>query len=84
LASSRASSTGTSNDEQDEFFLVLDGELQIDLEGEQTITLGPNQAFAVPRAVVHRTRAAHRTSILMVEAAGVVPTDDCLDRYTQA
>jgi mannose-6-phosphate isomerase-like protein (cupin superfamily) len=64
------------HDDQDELFLVLDGELQIDLEGERTITLGPHQAFAVPRAVVHRTRAAHRTAILMVEAAGVVPTGD--------
>jgi mannose-6-phosphate isomerase-like protein (cupin superfamily) len=64
------------HDDQDEFFLVLDGELQIDLEGERTITLGPHQSFAVPRAVVHRTRAARRTAILMVEAAGVVPTGD--------
>jgi mannose-6-phosphate isomerase-like protein (cupin superfamily) len=64
------------HDDQDEFFLVLDGELQIDLEGERTVALGPHQAFAVPRGVVHRTRAGRRTTILMVEAAGVVPTGD--------
>jgi mannose-6-phosphate isomerase-like protein (cupin superfamily) len=64
------------HDDQDEFFLVLDGELEIDLVGDRTITLGPHQAFAVPRGVVHRTRAARRTAILMVEAAGVVPTGD--------
>ena len=65
------------HDDQDEFFLVLEGELLIDLEdGDRTVTLGPHQAFAVPRGVVHRTRAPRRTSILMVEAAGVVPTGD--------
>jgi mannose-6-phosphate isomerase-like protein (cupin superfamily) len=63
------------HDDQDEFFLVIDGELLIDLE-ERTVTLGPHQAFAVPRGVVHRTRARGRATILMVEAAGVVPTGD--------
>ena len=65
------------HDDQDELFLVLEGELLIDLEDpERSITLGPHQAFAVPRGVVHRTRAPRRTTILMVEAAGVVPTGD--------
>jgi len=63
------------HDDQDEFFLVIDGELLIDLE-ERTVTLGPHQAFAVPRGVVHRTRARGRATILMVEAAGVAPTGD--------
>ena len=37
-------------------------------------TLTQHQGFTVPRGVVHRTRAPRRTSILMVEAAGVQPT----------
>jgi mannose-6-phosphate isomerase-like protein (cupin superfamily) len=65
------------HDDQDEFFLVLDGELLIDLqESTRTVALGPTQAFTVPRGAVHRTRAPRRTTILMVEAAGVVPTGD--------
>jgi len=64
------------HDDTDEFFLVLDGELLIDLEDRETVTLTPHQGFTVPRGVVHRTRAPRRTSILMVEAAGVVPTGD--------
>ena len=64
------------HDDTDEFFLVLDGTLLIDLEDGETITLRPHQAFTVPRRVVHRTRAPGRTTILMVEAAGVVPTGD--------
>jgi mannose-6-phosphate isomerase-like protein (cupin superfamily) len=64
------------HDDTDEFFLVLDGQLLIDLEDRETITLQPQQGFTVPRGVVHRTRAPVRTSILMVEAAHVVPTGD--------
>ena len=64
------------HDDQDEFFMVLDGELLIDFEGAATITLGPHQACSVPRGVVHRTRAPRRTTILMVEAAGVMPVGD--------
>lgn len=64
------------HDGQDEFFLVLAGELLIDLEDRETIALGPHDGYTVPRGVVHRTRAPERTEILMVEAAGVTPTGD--------
>ena len=65
------------HDATDEFFLVLDGELLIDLDGGDTVTLAPHQGYTVPRGIVHRTRAPHgRTTILMVEAAGVSPTGD--------
>ena len=64
------------HDVEDEFFLVLDGQLLIDIEGAESVTLEPHQAYTVPRGVVHRTRAPLRTAILMVEPAGVVPTGD--------
>jgi mannose-6-phosphate isomerase-like protein (cupin superfamily) len=61
------------HDEDDEFFYVVDGKLLIDLDG-RTVELSPGQGFVVPRTVVHRTRAPHRTLILMVENAGIIPT----------
>jgi mannose-6-phosphate isomerase-like protein (cupin superfamily) len=64
------------HDDTDEFFLVLEGELLIDLEDRETVSLKPHQGYTVPRGVVHRTRAPVRTAILMVEAAGVQPTGD--------
>lgn len=64
------------HDDTDELFLVLEGRLLIDVEGEDTVTLEPHQAYTVPKQVVHRTRAPERTTIVMVEAAGVVPTGD--------
>ena len=64
------------HDDQDEFFVVLEGQLLIDIEGDDTVVLDPHQGYTVPRGVVHRTRAPQRTAILMVEAAGVSPTGD--------
>ena len=64
------------HDEEDEFFLVLEGQLLIDIEDADTVTLDPHQGYTVPRGVVHRTRAPARTAILMVEPTGVVPTGD--------
>lgn len=64
------------HDDTDEFFLVLAGQLLIDIKNRETVTLEPHQGFTVPRGVEHRTRAPRRTSILMVEAAGVKPTGD--------
>ena len=64
------------HDDEDEFFLVLEGQLLIDLEDRETVVLDPHHGYTVPRRVPHRTRAPQRTAILMVEAAGVVPTGD--------
>lgn len=70
-----------SHADDDEFFLVVDGELLIDLEPGtdgvtpgRVVTLGPREGFVVPKGIRHRTRAARRTVILMVETATVVPT----------
>jgi mannose-6-phosphate isomerase-like protein (cupin superfamily) len=64
------------HDTEDEFFLVLQGQLLLDFEDGMTVVLGPHQGYTVPKRVVHRTRAPERTAILMVEPAGVVPTGD--------
>jgi mannose-6-phosphate isomerase-like protein (cupin superfamily) len=64
------------HDEDDEFFLVLEGQLLIDFEDRETVTLNAHEGYTVPRGVVHRTRAPVRTAILMVENAGVEPTGD--------
>lgn len=61
------------HDNDDEFFLAVEGQLLIDLE-DKTIELNPGQGFVVPCGIVHRTRAPKRTVILMVENADIVPT----------
>ena len=61
------------HDREDEFFYVVEGRFLIDLE-DRTVELSPKQGFLVPKGVVHRTRAPERTVVLMMEAAGVIPT----------
>ncbi len=61
------------HDEEDEFFLVLEGRLMVDTEG-RTEELRPHQGYMVPRGVMHRTRAPERTAVIMVEKSSVVPT----------
>ncbi|HEY2515711.1 MAG TPA: cupin domain-containing protein [Polyangiaceae bacterium] len=64
------------HDEEDECFIVLEGELLIDLEGRETVVLSRHLGFTVPKGIVHRTRAPQKTVVLMVEGAGVTPTGD--------
>lgn len=64
------------HDDQDEFFLVLEGTLLLDVEGKGTITLAQHQGYTVPKGVVHRTRSPERSVVLMIESKGVVPTGD--------
>ena len=60
------------HDEDDEFFFVLSGKLYIDLE-DRTVALNPNEGMTVSKGVIHRTRAAQRTVMLMVETDSIDP-----------
>jgi len=62
------------HDVEDEFFFTLNGELLIDIENSETITLKQHQGYVVPKGVVHKTRAPEKTVVLMIETAGIVPT----------
>ncbi|MFH0943702.1 MAG: cupin domain-containing protein [Planctomycetota bacterium] len=64
------------HDGDDEFFFTLEGKLIVDVEGRDSVELGPQQGYVVPRGVVHRTRAPDRTVVLMIETAEIVPTGD--------
>ena len=51
----------------DELFLVLEGELIIDFQDRDSVTLTPIMIFTVPAGVIHRTRAKQRTVNLCFE-----------------
>lgn len=61
------------HDDTDEFFLVMEGHLDIELKN-QMISLKPGQAFTVPKGIMHCPHARTRSVVLMIEQAGVVPT----------
>lgn len=64
------------HDKEDEFFFTLEGMLIVDIEGADSVELHPQQGYVVPKGVVHRTRAAEKTIVLMIETAGIVPTGE--------
>lgn len=53
----------------DELFIVLEGELFIDLENNKTVSLKPGDMFTVPANTMHRTRSLERTVNLCFEKA---------------
>jgi mannose-6-phosphate isomerase-like protein (cupin superfamily) len=56
--------------DSDELFLVVEGRLQIDFAGRETVELAPWQFIVVPAGTVHRTRAIGRTVNLTFEQQG--------------
>ena len=53
------------HDDQDEVFLVLSGELAVQLR-DREVTVGPGQIFVVPQGVEHRPVADAETRFLIV------------------
>ena len=65
-----------SHPDTDDFFLVLDGELDIELR-DGTVTLGPGELFVVPTGVEHRPAARRgEVKLLLIEPAGTPNTGD--------
>lgn len=60
----------------DDFFLVLAGELEIDVEGAGTVRLAAGQLFVVPRGVRHRPRAVREAHLLLIEPTGTPNSGD--------
>jgi len=59
----------------DEFFLVVDGQLTIQLR-DGDVLLAPGELFVVPRGVEHCPKADGETSVMLIEPRGVVNTGD--------
>ncbi len=55
----------------DDFFLVLAGEVKMDVEGDvegvSSVTSGPGELLVVPAGTVHRPRAVDEAHVLLIE-----------------
>ena len=58
------------HDTTDDFFLVLEGEMMMDIEGEPSRTVKAGEIFIVPQGVVHRPRAEKEVKVLLIEPKG--------------
>jgi mannose-6-phosphate isomerase-like protein (cupin superfamily) len=64
-----------SHPDTDDFFLVLKGEVDIELR-DRTVSLGPGDLYVVPRGVEHRPIARHEAHLLLIEPRGTPNTGD--------
>jgi mannose-6-phosphate isomerase-like protein (cupin superfamily) len=63
------------HDETDDLFLVLQGELTIELR-DRSVTLRPGELFVVPKGVEHRPVAKEEVQMLLIESSGTPNTGD--------
>jgi mannose-6-phosphate isomerase-like protein (cupin superfamily) len=59
--------------ETDEAFIVLDGELRIDLR-DRSVVLGPGEMFVVPKGTEHKPFAEKEVKMLLIEPRGTLNT----------
>jgi mannose-6-phosphate isomerase-like protein (cupin superfamily) len=70
-----------SHPETDDFFLVLDGHLTIQLR-DRDVELSPGELFVVPRGVEHCPKAEEEAHVLLIEPTGTVNTGDVRSELT--
>jgi mannose-6-phosphate isomerase-like protein (cupin superfamily) len=75
VAKGIGSTTWHHHDDQDEVFVVTEGELIIELETGD-VRVGAGELFIVPRGVEHRPRADEETHVLLIEPLGTANTGD--------
>jgi mannose-6-phosphate isomerase-like protein (cupin superfamily) len=63
------------HDETDDLFLVLRGELTIELR-DRSVTLRAGELFVVPKGVEHRPVANEEVHMLLIESSGTPNTGD--------
>jgi mannose-6-phosphate isomerase-like protein (cupin superfamily) len=63
------------HDETDELFLVVAGELTIQLR-DRDVVVGPGELFVVPKGVEHCPKADAETHVLLIEPRDTVNTGD--------
>jgi mannose-6-phosphate isomerase-like protein (cupin superfamily) len=61
------------HDDTDDFFLVLKGQLTIQMR-EGNVVLGPGELFVVPRGVEHCPVAEEEAHVLLIEPTGTPNT----------
>ena len=57
------------HENEDEMFFVWKGEMELDFEAGETVTLKEGEAIVVPKGVVHRPRAEKECQVFLIEPA---------------
>ena len=70
-----------SHTDEDELFLVIQGELTIELRDGQ-VTLGPGELVVIPKGVEHRPVAREEVQLVLIEPKGIKHTGDVVSDLT--
>jgi mannose-6-phosphate isomerase-like protein (cupin superfamily) len=62
--------------DSDDFFLVLQGRVTLDLPDGDSVSLDPGQLFVVPKGMQHRPRAETEAQVLLIEPTGMPNSGD--------
>lgn len=63
------------HDEEDEMFLVISGNLKIELE-DKTLVLEEGEFVIIPKGVLHKPVATEEVKVMLFEPAGTINTGD--------
>ena len=69
------------HDETDETFIVLKGDLRIDLRNG-CVNLSSGEMYVIPKGVEHKPYAENETEILLIEPKGITNTGDEISDIT--
>jgi mannose-6-phosphate isomerase-like protein (cupin superfamily) len=72
------------HDDEDEMFLVVSGNLRIQLEGRDEVRLGPGEFFVVPRGVRHNPIADEEVQIVLIETVTTAHTGSVVVEGTKS
>jgi mannose-6-phosphate isomerase-like protein (cupin superfamily) len=64
------------HDDTDDFFLILEGEVTLDVEDGPSVTMGPGELCVIPKGILHRPRANSEAKVLLIEPTGTPNTGD--------
>jgi len=67
--------------EEDELFIVVQGELTIELRDGQ-VTLGPGEMVVIPRGVEHRPVAKEEVHLMLIEPKAIRHTGEVVSERT--
>ena len=81
VAKAQGEFTRHSHPDTDEFFMVLSGRLVIRMDAGD-VSLGPGQAFVVPRGTPHQPVSDEGATLLLVEPSATVNTGDTPSELT--
>lgn len=64
-----------SHAEEDEVFVVIDGNLRIEFR-DKTVELGPGEVLVIPRGIEHKPVADEEVKVMLLEPATTVNTGE--------